>query len=179
MLRKISQYLTRWPAALLVTVLLAGAILLPALGRPGLWEPGERQLSDRVAPPVAIQQQLDDQRAKVKALQASQPKPAEPTCRRAPPDDALARSLTNRAMTWGRDNIADTDGGRKLPLALLGVLTVIATAGIAMRGGRARAGVIAGIVVLSMPLLVLQSRMLTSDIGTACGASLIIYGFLA
>jgi hypothetical protein len=45
--------------------------------------------------------------------------------------------------------------------------------------GRPRAGLVAGIVLLSMPLLVMQSRMLTSDIGTACGAALIIYGFLA
>lgn len=176
--RKISQLLGRWPVALAVTIVLGAAILLPALGRPGLWEPGERALADRVAPPLEIQRQQDAQRAQVAAATANQPKPPEPACRRAPPEDALARSLTNRAMTYGRDEIADTDTGRKLPLALLGLVTVIAAAGIAMRSGRARAGIVTAIVLLSMPLLVLQSRMLTSDIGTACGGALIIYGFL-
>ena len=181
-LRKISQYLSTWPVALLVTVVLAAAILLPSIGRPGLWEPTERQLSDRVAPPLPIQQQQDDQRAQVQAAMAKQPKqpkPPEPACRRAAPDDPVARSLTNRAIKWGRDEIDDSDTGRKLPLVLLGLLTVIATAGIAMRTSRPRAGIVTAIVLLSMPLLVLQSRMLTSDIGTACGAALVIYGFLA
>ena len=178
-MRKISQYLSQWPVALLVTVALAAALLLPSLGEPGLWEMGERSLSDRIAPPLPIQKQQDVARAAAKAAAAKQPKIPEPACRRAPPEDPIARSLTNRAMRFGRDEIDDSDTGRKLPLALLGLLTVIATAGIAMRTSRPRAGIVTAIVLLSMPLLVLQSRMLTSDIGTACGAALIIYGFLA
>lgn len=182
-MRKISEYLSRWPVALLVTIVLGAAILLPSLGGPGLWEMTERGLADRVAPPLPVQKQQDEARraadeAQQKAL-AGKPKPAEPVCRKAAPEDQVARSLTNRAMRFGRDEIADTDGGRKLPLALLGLLTVIATAGIGMRLARARAGIVTAVVLLSMPLLVLQARMLTSDIGTACGAALIIYGFLA
>ncbi|MDQ3338062.1 MAG: hypothetical protein M4D80_23095 [Myxococcota bacterium] len=180
-LRKISFYLGRWPVALAVTVVLAAAILLPSLGRPGLWENSERALADRVAPPEDIQLQQDALRARTEAATPKKPLAQRKlvSCRRAPPEDPIARSLTNRAMTWGRDRIADSDGGRKLPLALLGLLTVIATAGIAMRVARPRAGIVTAIVLLSMPLLVLQSRMLTSDIGTACGGALIIYGFLA
>ena len=184
-MRKISEYLSRWWIALLVTIGLAAAILLPAIGRPGLWENTERALVDRVAPPDEIQAQQDKlkQQSAAQTEAARRMKPLAQrkvlSCRRAPPEDPVARSLTNRAMTWGRDNIEDSDGGRKLPLALLGLLTVIATAGIAMRVARARAGIVAAIVLLSMPLLVLQSRMLTSDIGTACGGALIIYGFLA
>ncbi|MCW5802410.1 MAG: hypothetical protein KIT31_08485, partial [Deltaproteobacteria bacterium] len=54
-----------------------------------------------------------------------------------------------------------------------------ATAGIALRAGGARAALIATVVVLAMPLLGLQSRSLTSEIGTACGAALIVYGLVA
>ena len=180
-MRKISELSSRWYVALAVTAALGAAILLPSLGRPGLWEPGERSLADRVAPPEDIQLQQDAQRRRAFAAQPKKPLGMRKlvSCRRAPPEDQLARSLTNRAMTLGRDRIADSDGGRKLPLALLGLLTVLATAGIAMRLGRPRAGIVSAVVLLSMPLLVLQSRMLTSDIGTACGASLIVYGFLA
>ena len=179
--RKISHYLGRWPLALLAIVVMAAVLLLPALGKPGLWEPSERVLADRIAPPDPVQVQLDVQKRKLEEQRAQQqrPKPPEPACRKAPPEDALARSLSHRAIRFGRDYVADSDGGRKLPLALFGFLTVLATAGIAMRLGGARAGLVAGVVVLSMPLLVLQSRMLTSDIGTACGASLVVYGLVS
>ena len=177
-MRRISQHLTRWPIALLVIVLLASAVLLPSIGRPGLWEPNERALSDRVAPPISVVKEQEKARQVASAAQ-EQPKPPEPACRRSPPEDPLARSMSTRAMKLGRDKIADSDAGRKIPFALLGLLTVIATAGIAMRTGGARAGIVTAIVLLAMPLLVLQSRMLTNDIGTACGAALIIYGFLA
>jgi hypothetical protein len=93
--------------------------------------------------------------------------------------DAAARTLTARAIKWGRDAIDDSDGGRRLPLALLGLLTVLAAAGTAMRLAGARAGVVTAIMLLAMPLLALQSRMLTSEIGTACGASLIVYALVA
>ena len=166
-MRKISEYLSRWWIALLVTIALAAAILLPAINRPGLWENTERALADRVAPPEDIQLQQDKlkKQADEQMQAAKRLKPLAQrkllSCRRAPPEDPVARSLTNRAMTWGRDRIADSDGGRKLPLALLGLLTVIATAGIAMRLARPRAGIVTAVVLLSMPLLVLQSRMLT------------------
>jgi 4-amino-4-deoxy-L-arabinose transferase-like glycosyltransferase len=87
--------------------------------------------------------------------------------------------LTGRAIAWGRDTFGDSDGGRRLPLALLGVLTVLAAAGIAMRLAGARAALATAIVLLAMPLCALQSRMLTSEIGTACGATLIVYALVA
>src|SRR4051812_35427558 len=52
LLRRISQLLGRWPVALATCVVLAALVLLPGLGTPGLWEPQERQLSDRLAPPL-------------------------------------------------------------------------------------------------------------------------------
>jgi hypothetical protein len=38
---------------------------------------------------------------------------------------------------------------------------------------------VTAIVLIAMPLLTLQSRMLTSEIGTPCGGSLIVYGLVA
>jgi hypothetical protein len=66
-----------------------------------------------------------------------------------------------------------------MPFALLGILLVLATAGIAMRTLGARAGLISALVLLSMPLCVLQARQLTTEIGTATASALIIYGLLA
>jgi hypothetical protein len=165
---QLSGLFSRWWIALLASGVLALVVLVPGIGAPGLWEPVERQVADRVAPPL-------DAPAK------AQPTPPMVTsdCAKTIPKDAVARTLTARAIELGRDRFADSDGGRRLPLALLGLLTVLVTAGIAMRMGGPRAGVVAGIIMLAMPLCALQSRMLTSEIGTACAAALIIYGFTA
>ena len=100
-------------------------------------------------------------------------------CPRIAPRDATARTLTGRAAAWGRDTFGDDDAGRRMPLALLGLLTALAIAGTTMRLAGPRAGLLACAVGLSFPLLVLQSRQLTSEIGTACGAALVIYGAVA
>lgn len=166
--RLIATWLGRWPVALGMCAVLAAAILLPGLGAPGLWEPTERQLADRVAPPL-----------KPERTAPTRPAAAAEACPRQAPADAVARTLTTRAMTWGRDSLGDSDGGRKLPLALFGLLAVIAAAGTAMRLAGARAGILTAIALLAMPLCTLQSRMLTSEIGTACGGALIVYGLVA
>jgi hypothetical protein len=183
--RSLARWLDWWPVALAVCLALAAAVVLPWLDGPGLWEPQERQLSDRVAPPVAT----ENAAAKAANNPADKPAPARPppakpatppeSCVHAAPADAAARTLTSRAIKWGRDHLGDDDGGRRLPLALLGILTVLAAAGTAMRLAGARAGVLTAIVLLAMPLLTLQSRMLTSEIGTACGGALIVYGLVA
>ncbi|MDX2090048.1 MAG: hypothetical protein SFX73_19480 [Kofleriaceae bacterium] len=160
-----------WVLALGVVLVLAAAILLPGLGSSGLWEPQERQLADRVAPPKEVV-------AKEKDKPAEEP-PAEPACMRTQPKDATARTLSASGAVFGRDNVSDSDAGRRLPFALMGLVTVLAAAGIAMRFAGARAGLVTAIILLSMPLLLFQSRMLTTEIGTACGATLLVYGFVA
>ena len=172
-LRRLFQLLGQWPIALAACCVLAALVLLPGLGTPGLWEPQERQFSDRVAPP------LDDRSEGPDRKQTPPAAPPSDGCIRSVPDDAVARSLTKRTILWGRDNLGDGDAGRRFPLALLGLITVLAAAGTAMRAGSARAGIVTSVVLLAMPLLALQSRMLTSEIGTACGSSLIIYGLVA
>jgi hypothetical protein len=180
--------LGRWPIALACVVAIAAVALLPGLGDAGLWEPQERQLADRVAPRRDVMKVMELEapvRAAVGAALAPKPPNAPPppvvddSCPRQPPPDAVARSLTNRAMQWGRDAFGESDTGRRLPLALLALLGVVATAGIAMRTAGPRAGVITALVMLAMPLCALQARQLTSEIGTASGGALIIYGLLA
>lgn len=168
--RTISTQLAKTPIALAVIAVLAALLLLPGLGSFGFWEPQERQLADRAAPRKEIQDKRDADLAK-------QQPPKDP-CLKQPPPDALARSLQSRAPAFGRDTFGDSDGGRRLPLALLGIITVLALATTAGRMGNARAGLIAGLVLLSFPLLSLQSRQLTSEIGTACGGALIIMGLI-
>ena len=164
----LGQLIGRWPIALVACFLLAATVLLPCLGEPGLWEPSERQLADRVAPPL-------DVTPKPPPVTKSGKPTDDEDCVRVPPKDAAARSLRDSAIEMGRDTFGDDDGGRRLPFALLGLVTALAAAGIAMRGGGARAGVIASCVLLAMPVMVLQSRMITSDIGTACGSTLILF----
>jgi hypothetical protein len=182
--RHIAARLDRWPSALAACALLAAALLLPRLDGPGLWEPQERQLSDRVAPPLASSSPAPNaDKARSAAPEVPRapgaPSQAKDSCLHASPADAAARTLTVRAIQWGRDTVGDSDGGRRLPLALLGLFTVLAAAGTAMRLAGARAGVVTAITLIAMPLCALQSRMLTSEIGTACGASLIVYGLVA
>lgn len=173
-LQKLATLLGRWPVALATVLVMGALLLLPGLGASGLWEPQERQLADRVAPPKAV-----EEAAKPPETKPVVPPPTEETCERTAPKDAKARSLTARAIVFGRDTFGDSDAGRRLPFALMGLLAALATAGIAMRLGRPRAGLLAGLIVLAMPLLALQSRMLTSEIGTACGGALLVYGFLS
>ncbi|MEP6861180.1 MAG: glycosyltransferase family 39 protein [Deltaproteobacteria bacterium] len=151
-----------------LVAVLAVAVLVPGLGSFGLWEPQERQLADRQAP------RLDLPAPAVSPA----PLPAM-ACPKIAPKDALARSLVPRAMVLGRDYVDDSDAGRRLPFAVLGILAILATAGIAMRTIGARAGLLAALIALSMPLFVLQARQLTTEIGTATAGALVIYGLLA
>jgi len=168
--RKLGQLIGTWPVALLACFLLAATVLLPCIGDSGLWEPSERQLADRVAPP------LDAPPKPPPPVQKAGKPVDDEECVRIPPKDAAARSLQARAIELGRDTFGDDDGGRRLPFALLGLITALAAAGIAMRGSGGRAGVITICILLAMPLMVLQSRMITSDIGTVCGSTLILFG---
>lgn len=169
----LTRYVGRWPYALAWVFVIAAVVLIPGLDSTGLWEPQERQLADRVAPRPELAKKQQTVMPDVE-----QPPPAD-GCYRTQPKKAVARTLTNRAMVWGRDKVSDSDAGRRLPLAILGLLTVLASSGIAMRLAGARAGAISALLLVSMPLLVLQSRQLTSEIGTAAGASLLLYGLVA
>jgi len=193
--KHVARLLDDWRIELVAVAAVAATILFLGLGSIGLWEPQERQVADRQAPRrIGTIAELDAMiRPAVVAATTPKPPPAANTpqrepppivpavdekCLHAPPHDAVARSLTSRAVAWGRD-LDDSDAGRRLPLAVLGFLCVLATAGIAMRRASARAGTLTALVLLSMPLCALQSRQLTSEIGTPAGGALVIYGLVA
>ncbi len=156
--------IVRHPAALPVwSLALALACLMPCLGTPGLWEPQEMAVADEAAARAD------------KTHQVAQPSTA---CTKRP-DPTGARTLTPRTAAWGLGTFANSDGGARLPFALLGVLGVMAVFGCAWRLGSARAGFFAGLVLVSFPLWALSSRQLTSDLPVAVGATLMVYAMAA
>jgi hypothetical protein len=159
--------------AVAVATIAAATLLLSGLGRPGLWEPQELDKADAALASVAA--------SKGAASVAPGPLPpaASPTCLRQRPPDAAARSLQERAIQWTMRSGSASERGLRLPMAILGILTVFASAGIAARWAGARAALICAVIVMSFPLLVLQARQLTSELGTAAGATLLIYGLVS
>jgi hypothetical protein len=159
---------------------IAALVLLPDLSRPGLWEPHELQIADAAVARNERADQPPPPAATPPAAKPGTPAVTEPArCpATAPRGEDGPRTLTERLAADGL-RVSDSDGGMRLPLALLGLLCVVATAGIAIRLGSARAGLIAGLACLSFPLLVLDARMLDGDIGTPTAAALIVYGAVA
>jgi hypothetical protein len=184
----------------------AALVLLPRLGTPGFWEPQELAVADAasaradaadaadpddtLAPVVAVitQGQLAEAVARGEAVRCRR-EAAEPDGPRTLTERLAARGLApvesadadmaRRRADLGLPSVESADTDMRLRLAGLGILCVLASAGIAFRLAGARAAAIAAAACLSFPLLVLQSRQLTSDIGTATGAALLVYGALA
>lgn len=156
--------LARHPLALPAWILgFALLCLFPAIGTPGLWEPQEMAVADEAAARAD------------KTYKA--PVPAT-SCKKGPTADG-PRTLTPRAAAWGLGTFANSDGGARLPFALLGLLGVMAVFGTAWRLGSPRAGFFAGLVLCSFPMWALSSRQLTSEIGVATGATLMAYAMAA
>lgn len=156
--------LARHPLALPAWILgLALLCLVPAIGTPGLWEPQEMAVADEAA---------------ARADKTYKPAVPATSCKQGPELDS-PRTLSPRAAAWGLDTFAGSDGGARLPFALLGLLGVMAVFGTAWRLGSPRAGFFAGLVLCSFPLWAMSSRQLTSDIGVATGATLMAYGLAA
>ncbi len=154
----------RHPALLAAAVfVLALVCLFPALGTPGLWEPQEMAVADEAA-------------ARSDGTHVV-PQPSTQCAKR--PDPTGARTLTPRLAAWGLDTFASSDGGARLPFALLGLLGAMAVFGCAWRLGSARAGFFAGLVLVSFPIWALSSRQLTSELPVAVGATLMAYGLAA
>jgi hypothetical protein len=147
-------------AGLVVAVALA--CLWPRLGTPGLWEPQEMAVADEAA---------------ARADGTYQAPPSTPGCKRQPKADS-ARTLTPRLAAWGLKQDS-SDGGMRWPLVMLGALGTLATFAVGWRLAGTRAGAVAAVVLLSFPLFTLQARMLTGELGTAVGATLVVYGLIA
>jgi hypothetical protein len=186
----VKRFLSQLGHPLLVPVwvlVMAALVLLPRLGTPGFWEPQELAVADAASAraDAADAAEPDDTLAPVVAV-ITQGQLAEAIdraeavrCRRQPARDDGPRTLTERLAARGLASVESADADMRLRLAGLGILCVLASAGIAFRLAGARAAAIAAAACLSFPLLVLQSRQLTSDVGTAAGAALLVYGALA
>ncbi len=86
--------------------------------------------------------------------------------------------LTEWLVAEGIDHISGNELGARLPLALLALATLLATFYLGRRLGGPRAGLIAGLVLLSCPLFLLQARQLTSDLGAIAGSTFIMLGLV-
>lgn len=156
-------------AALALAALAAGVLAL-GLGRAGWWEPYELAKAD----------------AALARLERPPAAPAPPRTLEAPraclpkaPPDAVARSLTDRALAWSLGSGRGDEVGLRLPNLALALATLLGAAGLAARLAGARAAVLCGLLLLSFPLLVLQARQLTGELGTAAGATLALYGLVS
>lgn len=177
--RVLARLASPW-LAVLVAGLVAAAVLLPNLSGPGLWEPQELAVADLAMARVEARKLAEGKTPEPPAASDQQgAEQAKDKCRSSPPDDAVARTLTARALQWTMRKGQASEGALRLPFALLGVLTVLAAAGLAARLAGGRAALLCALLLLSFPLLGVQARQLTTELGTAAGAVLLLYGLVA
>jgi hypothetical protein len=162
------------------TLLLAAAVLLPSLSDPGLWEPDEMKVADEAA------ERADRTLGKTAGEWSQAQKDGHPhvvtpptDCPKQARDDVGARELTPNLAALGLREVGSDEGAMRLLLALLAFVCALAVHGIAARVGTPRGALIAAVVLLSFPLTVLQARQLDSEIGSATGAALLVYGLVA
>jgi 4-amino-4-deoxy-L-arabinose transferase-like glycosyltransferase len=85
-------------------------------------------------------------------------------------------AFNERLVAFSIERLGYAEGGARAPFALLGLVAVMAVFFIGARVAGRRAGFIAAMVMLSFPLLVLQSRQLTSEIAVVTGSALLVLG---
>jgi 4-amino-4-deoxy-L-arabinose transferase-like glycosyltransferase len=175
----ILQYLQREAAWPLLVAVVAAVILLPGLDRAGFWEPYEIRVADRA------HERLESEDADEPAHADRAAETNEADKDEADEDESAADSGSSEppflswSMAQGMRLVGgDKELGARLPLALLGLVTVLATFFLGRRLASPRAGLISALVLLSFPLLLFQSRQLMSDIGTAAGSTLAVLGLV-
>ncbi|HUS66818.1 MAG TPA: hypothetical protein VMZ28_19910 [Kofleriaceae bacterium] len=100
----------------------------------------------------------------------------KPPKRKKPPRAGEEPRFTEQLVAAGVERGGYTELGARWPLALLGLIAVMAAYVLGARLGSARAGLVSALVMLSFPLLTLQSRQLTSEIGAVAGSALLFCG---
>lgn len=163
-----------WLAALVVVVVAASSFLV-GLNGPGLWEPQELAIADSA---VA---ELDGAARDSNSTPATDLKPnaATPSCQRTIPKDALARSAARRSTTAGIRYVGGSDFGMRAPNAMLGIVLALAIFGIGARVAAIRAGLLAALCALAMPIVMLPGRQLLGDMASMAGGTLMVYGLCA
>ncbi|HEU5057729.1 MAG TPA: glycosyltransferase family 39 protein, partial [Kofleriaceae bacterium] len=108
---------------------------------------------------------------------APESQPAKKTARRSPAARAPAEPrFTERLVAHGIERVGFSELGARWPLALLGIIAVMAAYLLGARLATPRAGLIGGIALLTTPFLVLESRQLTSEVAGIAGTTLIALG---
>jgi 4-amino-4-deoxy-L-arabinose transferase-like glycosyltransferase len=98
--------------------------------------------------------------------------PRKPVSARAPAEPRF----TERLVAYGIDASGYSELGARWPLALLGLIAVMAAYLLGARLASPRAGLIGAVALLTSPYLVLESRQLTSDIAGITGSTLVALG---
>ena len=187
--KPILQFLDRerwWP----LWAMLVGALVpLPGLGASGFWEPHEIQVADSAmerygqTPEEKEEEEEEDGEQGAKKDNAGQ---ASRTGQSKKPDNKTAVQkepdgppLTQWSIARGVEFFTDhRDLGARLPLALLGLIALVAAFFLGQRMASPRAGLLTALVLVTFPLFLLQSRQLMSDIGAVTGSALIVLGLV-
>lgn len=140
----------RGGAAIAALALAAAVLLLGRLGAYGFWDPHE----------IAI---ADD---------------ASSILEGASPADVVADRprLPVEIVAAGVRVFGASELGARLPLAILGILAIVATALLASRLAGRAAGLVTGAVLATSPLALLGARILTGNIAVTAGGALLALG---
>ena len=127
-------------------------------------EPGMSAEPGVAAEPGAAPQPGEAQPArKIQGRKSSARAPAEPR-------------FTERLVAYGIEGSGFSEFGARWPLALLGLIAVMAAYLLGARLASPRAGLIAGSALLTTPFLILENRQLTSEVAGIAGSTLIALG---
>jgi 4-amino-4-deoxy-L-arabinose transferase-like glycosyltransferase len=153
-----------WPALICT---LAAFLLLLHLGA-GLWEPQE------LAVAVHARERLEQYQQREQMAEAARAAEERGEVAAAPPKISGAL-LTPWLVSHAIDSFGQSEWAARLPLALLGLIAVLATYALAARLASPRAGLFASLCLLSAPLFLLQATHLNSDIGVVAGSALLFW----
>jgi 4-amino-4-deoxy-L-arabinose transferase-like glycosyltransferase len=143
-----------------MVMVFAALLLLVRLGSHGFWEPQEMAVANKLVTETVDVNTDTDVRPRTPAK--------EPTL-----------TFTEEAAATGVSIIGESEFGSRLPLALLALATLAVVVLFSTLTAGARTGALAGLILLSFPLFLLQARQLLSEIGAVFGATCIVVGGLA
>lgn len=131
--RRLLQMLSRPQAAALVLLALGALLLLPRIAAFGLWDPHEVRLLEGAEEPITLQQLWR-------------------------PEHAFKPRLPVLPIRLGVKLLGSSELGARLPMAGLGLLSLLSLVYLGAQLGRVRAAALGGMALLTMPVLFLSSR---------------------
>ncbi|MCG8418107.1 MAG: glycosyltransferase family 39 protein [Proteobacteria bacterium] len=172
-----------WPAcSLCIGVLL----VLPGLGGHGFWEPHEMRIADSARERFGDKHETSEQ-ANVGPEQGSERDKRSPgqrttrtgASRSSPPSGPpLTEWSVGKSFAYMHAYVESAEFVARLPLAIMGLITVAVGFFLGRRLAGPRAGLLSALVLVSFPLVLLQSRQLMSHIGAVAGSGLVVLGLV-